>query len=478
MNGDLKISRESMQHKLDKLTALERIKLLFDEDTFVEIEGLVANKNSGVVTGYGTINGRLVYAYSIDYNINGGAINKINSKKICNLIDMSGKMGAPLVQIYDSIGGELSENLNIFNCYGSIINRNAKLSGVIPQISLVCGSCTGLLALSAAMSDFTVMVKDQAEVYINDPEDIIESQGEYISIEMYGQSKHCSNIGNVQIVADNEKESINMVRKIVSYLPSNNIELPYSDLDVNENLSANIDNVVNEYNIDGIIEYLCDKESIIEINKDVSEKLRTFLGKIHGMTVGILANSDDNNGLTIKDLNKITKLVKVCDCFNISIISLVNCEGFIKNLEEEKNGILLEAAKALATISQASVPKVSLIYGTSYGAIYTMLAGKGISFDVVYAWPNSKICITKPDKLLKIVYRKEILSSEVPIKKEEEIIKDRINNITNPYSAAEEGYVDDIILPDETRARISNALEMLQSKREVNYPKKHGSILI
>lgn len=473
MGETLKVHDKSIQHNLVKLAAIERVKLLFDEDSFVEMEGLVANKSSGVTIGYGTVNGRLVYAYSID----GGAINKINSKKICNIIDMAGKMGAPLVQIYDSIGGELSEDLNIFNCYGDIINRNAKLSGVIPQMSIVCGTCTGLLALSAAISDFTVMVNGQAEVYVNEPEDIMKNEGKYVDVDMYGYSKHCANIGNAQIVVEDEKESMLMVRKILWYLPSNNIELPYKDSNIIESLyPINDDN--SECSLEKIIDHLCDKESSIEINKDLSQGVKTFLGKINGMVVGIVGNSENNNKLTIRDLNKIIKLVKICDCFNISIISLVNCEGFMESLKEEMGGILLEAAKTLAIISQSTVPKISLIYGSCYGAIYTMLAGKQSSFDIVYAWPSSRICVTKPEKLLKIIYREDILASEIPSKKEEEIIKGNTDGITSPHKAAEEGYIDDIILPNETRNKISNALEMLQSKRELSYPKKHGSVLI
>ncbi|WP_051542046.1 carboxyl transferase domain-containing protein [Clostridium lundense] len=473
MSENLKVHDKLIQHNLVKLTSVERIKLLFDEDSFVELEGLVANKSSGVIIGYGTVNGRLVYAYSID----GGAINKINSKKICNIIDMAVKMGAPLVQIYESIGGELSEDLNIFNCYGDIINRNAKLSGVIPQMSIICGTCTGLLALSAAISDFTVMVSGQAEVYINEPEDIIKNEGKYVDIDMYGYSKHCANIGNAQIIAQDEKEGIAITREILSYLPSNNIELPYKDSDIIESLDL-INDENGQYSLEKILGHLCDKESIIEVNKDLSQGMKTFIGKINGSVVGIVGNSENNNKLTIKDFNKITKLIKICDCFNISIISLVNCEGFMESLEEETGGILLEGAKTLALISQATIPKISLIYGSCYGAIYTMLAGKGSSFDIVYAWPSSRICVTRPEKLLKIIYREDILASEIPSKKEEEIIKGNIDNITSPHKAADEGYVDDIILPNETRNKISNALEMLQSKRELSYPKKHGSVLI
>lgn len=477
MIENLKVYKESIKHNIMKLTALERIKLIFDKETFVEIEGLVAKKSSGVITGYGTINGKLVYAYSIDYSVKGGAINKINSKKICNIMDMAGKMGAPLVQIYDSIGTEISEYLNILTCYGDMINKNAKLSGVIPQIAIVCGPCTGLLALSAAMSDFIVMVNGQAEVYISEQEDIIKNEGKYVDEGIYDNKKYYGNIGNAQIVVQDEKEGIDTVRKLLSYLPSNNIELPYRDLDIVDNLSA-IDNGVGEYKLDEIIEHLCDKKNVIEINKDLSENVRTFIVKINGMVAGIIGNSEEANTLTIKDLNKITKLVKICNCFNISIVSLVNCEGLRESLEEQKNGILFEAAKMLSAISQATIPKIALIYGSSFGSIYNMLAGKGTSFDVVYAWPNSKICVTKPDKLLKIIYREDILSSEIPIKKEEEIIKENIDNVISPYRAAEDGYVDDIILPNETRTSISNALEMLQSKREISYPKKHGSGLI
>ncbi|KAJ49409.1 carboxyl transferase, partial [Clostridium tetanomorphum DSM 665] len=202
------------------------------------------------------------------------------------------------------------------------------------------------------------------------------------------------------------------------------------------------------------------------------------LGSINGTVVGIAASSHLNNKLTIKDLSKITKFIKVCNCFNISFISLINCEGFLENLEQEKDGILLEATKTLAAICQASIPKVALIYGTCYGAIYTILAGKGITFDIVYAWPNSQICITNPEKLIKILYKEDILSSELPIEKERQILKSSINDVTSPYRAAEEGYIDDIILPEEMRQRIFSAIDMLQSKREIKYPKKHNSSLI
>ena len=478
--GDSKIE---MQHNLRKMTARERLQFILDEGSFIEIGALVQNNGAGVVTGYGTVDGKLVYIYSQDYTVEGGAINIANSNKVCNIMDMAGKMGAPLIQIFDSVGAKLSEGLDILTSYANILKRNAKLSGVVPQISVVAGPCFGIAALSATMSDFTIMVEDSSELAISSNQKLTKEEEQYIDSKMYSSAENCSENGSIQIIAKNDVAALKMVKKILGYIPSNNMEaaplgIGVSNLNVlNSNFNEMAKNeAVNSYEV---MKALADKDSVIELNSGWERSIITCLTKINGITVGIIANAEKKLvNLNIRISEKVSRFVKVCDCYNIPILSIVDTSGFIVNLKEEQDGLSFHASKMIYALVEATVPKVSLIIGEAYGAGYLTLASKALAFDVSYAWPTAKISVTEPETLIKTLYKDEIIQAEHPKLKEQEIICKYIDEVTSPYKAAEKGIIDDIIMPSETKQRIFASIDMLYSKREIKYPKKHGSTLI
>lgn len=478
--GDFKIN---MQHNLHKMTARERVQYIIDEGSFIELGALVGNNGAGVVTGYGTVHGKLVYIYSQDYTLDGGAVNIANSDKICNVMDMSIKMGAPLIQIFDSVGAKLSEGLDILTSYAAILKRSAKLSGVVPQIAVIAGPCMGIAALSATMSDFTIMVNNSSQLGISSNKKLTEKEMKYIDSAMYASADSCSENGNIQIVATNEAAAFTILKKILEYIPSNNMEMApmgieASNLNVlNNSLNEMVNNeIINSYEV---MISISDEDSVIELNNTWEPSIITCLAKINGLTIGIITNDGKiRSNLNIRISEKISRFVKICDCYNIPILSIVDTEGFVVSLKEEQNGLSLHASKMIYALIEATVPKVSLIIGKACGAGYLALASKEVAFDVSYAWPNAKISVTEPEALIRILYKDEIAQAENPKLKEEEMILKYIEEVTSPYRAAEKGIIDDIIMPSETKQRIFASLDMLYSKREIKYPKKHGSTLI
>jgi methylmalonyl-CoA decarboxylase subunit alpha len=471
------------QHNLNKLTARERIGVLLDEGTFIEIGSLVEKNGGGVITGYGTIKGRLVYVFSQDYTVEGGSVYAANGKKIVRIMEMAMKMGAPIVQIFDSVGAKISNGMEALGVYGCIIKKNAELSGVVPQIAVVAGACTGLAAVSAAMSDFTIMVESSGELYLNSPEKIGQQEIKYVDIDMYGDALNSSKNGTAQLTAKDDKEALEVVRKIFEYVPSNNIELaPISHSEMLNTTDSRIDEVAKEENYDiyEIVNLIGDKDSLLEINGNFRPEVLTGLMKINGLTIGIIASDkiENNEGICIRALDKLTRFVKLCNCFNIPILSLVDTKGFIVSMDEEKRGLVLAVSKLIYTLAEAKVPKLSLIIGEAYGSAYIALASKEAAFDVTYAWPSAKLALVEPEGLIKALHREEILEAENPSEKEAELVKQYKDEITNPYMAAASGYIDDIILPSESRIRLFGVFDMLQSKREISYPKKHGSVLV
>lgn len=478
--GDSKIE---MQHNLHKTTARERLLFILDEGSFIEIGTLVRENGAGVITGYGTVDEKLVYIYSQDYTVDGGALNISNSNKICNIMDMAIKMGAPLIQVFDSVGAKLSEGLDILSSYASILKRNAKLSGVVPQIAVIAGPCSGIAALSATMSDFTIMVKESGELAISSSENLTKEEEKYVQTKMYSSADKCSENGSIQIVAESDAEAFKIVKKILAYIPSNNMETPEVcletyDLNIQNNKLNEMINseIVNSYEV---MMALTDDDSIIEFNSKWEPSIITCLSKINGITVGVITNGEEKPlNLNTRILEKISRLVKICDCYNIPILSIVDTNGFAVSLKEEQNGLSFHASKMIYALVEATVPKVSLIVGKAYGAGYLALASKEVAFDVSYAWPTAEISLTEPETLLKILHKDEIVQAENPKIKEKELILKYIDEVTSPYRAAEKGIIDDIIMPSETKQRIFSSIDMLQSKREIKYPKKHGSTLV
>jgi acetyl-CoA carboxylase carboxyltransferase component len=472
-------------NKVDSLVhiARERIGLIIDDGSFIEIGALIRSDGAGVITGYGTVSGKLVYIYSQDSTLDGGAVNTFNSNKICNIMDMAIRMGAPLIQVFDSVGAKLSEGLDILSSYAGILKRNAKLSGVVPQIAVIAGPCSGIAALSATMSDFTIMVENSGELAISSNKVLTKEEEKYVDTKMYSSSSNCSQNGSIQIVAKNDVVAFEIVKKILGYIPSNNMEkaplgVESSDLNHTNNSLNEMFNseIINSYEV---MMSLIDEDSIVELNNNWENSIITCLAKINGITVGIIANVKNQcASLNIRISEKISRFVKICDCYNIPILSIVDTNGFVVSLEEEQNGLSFHASKMIYALVEATVPKVSLIVGKAYGAGYLVLGSKELVFDVSYAWPTAKISVTEPETLIKILHKDEIIGAENPKLKEKELVLQYIDEITSPYRAAENGIVDDVIMPSETKQRIFASIDMLYSKREVKYPKKHGSTLI
>ena len=478
--GDSKIE---MQHNLHKNTARERLQFILDEGSFIEIGALVQNNGAGVITGYGTVEGKLVYIYSQDYTVDGGAINVVNSNKICNVMDMAVKMGAPLIQVFDSVGAKLSEGLDVLTSYGRVLRKNAKLSGVVPQIAVIAGPCLGIAALSATMSDFTIMIDGSSELSISSSKKLAKEEEKYVDSKMYSSPTKCSENGSVQIVAANDIEAFKTVKKILSYIPSNNMEnAPIGKKSSNLNgLNSKLDEMANSEDVSSyeVMMSLADADSIIELNNSWEPSIITSLAKINGITVGIIANEQKYPiSLSIRISEKISRFVKICDCYNIPILSIVDTKGFIVSLTEEQSGLSLHISKMIYALIEATVPKVSLIIGEAYGTGYLALASKEVAFDIAYAWPTAKISVTEPETLIKLLYKDEIIQADNPKIKEQEVILKYMDEVTSPYKAAQKGIIDDIIIPSETKQRIFASLDMLHSKREIKYPKKHGSTLI
>ncbi len=459
------------QHLKGKLGARERINYLLDEGSFVEIDTFI--KNSRVVCGYGTIGGALVYLYSEDYTKNGGSMNMASATKISHIMELSLKMGAPLIQLMDSVGGDLQEGLDILNAYCKILKYNSSLSGVVPQISVVLGPCTGMAAVSAAISDFTILA-GQGTLYLSSPKDIMKEEKRFIEEENYGKAK----IGSVQFKRDKEEEGLDLVKKLIEYFPANNLDNGHDNIEsYKEFIIEELDNMANknEVDIDKLLSLVLDDNTRIDMDADITEKVIVAMGKVNGMSLGVIAFKDEL--LEKKSIEKITKNIKLWNAFNVPMVFFTQGRGFEAMIKDE-NSLAFDVAKMTFALSEATVPKVSILIGEAYGAALGILANKNLGFDVVYAWPNCKVAITEGSKIIRSLYEEEIVSSENPKYKEEKLIKENIEKVTDIYKAAEAGLIDDILIPRETRAKVFMAMDMLRSKREIKHPRKHGSMFL
>ncbi|WP_163195371.1 acyl-CoA carboxylase subunit beta [Clostridium thermarum] len=473
--------KDSIQHSNGKMTARERIEYLIDKDSFVELGLLSKGNGGGVLTGYGTINGSLVYIYSQDITVNGGIMNKSNSEKILNIMNLALKMGAPLIHILDSVGGDINEGMSILSSYGAILNLQSKMSGVIPQISLVCGPCTGAAAISACLSDITIMTK-VAELYINSSERIEKQSRTYTEGSKYATAEVGARSGSVQLIADNDKDGLDKIKSTLSYIPRNNRQLmSFEASTMDEVIKNDIDTLYCEgkATYKEILTYIADDNSVFEIDNCMGTDLYTCFIKLRGLSLGVIAtDSSRAQGLNIKDCEKAVKFIKLCNAFNISILSLVDCKGFIGSAEEEAKGLSLYAAKLVYALVEANVPKVALIIGNSLGAGHMAFASKDTTFDLTFALPYATICPADPSEMVRYLHGEEIILSDNPKLKEDELLKKFIEKEASALKAAEDGHIDDVIKPSEARITLLRSFDMLQSKRELRYPRKHGSVLI
>jgi acetyl-CoA carboxylase carboxyltransferase component len=468
--GEAKIKK---QHDSNKLTARERINALLDAGSFVEIDAFVSHRctefgmdaveapGEGVVTGYGTVDGRLVYVYSQDFTVIGGSLGEMHAKKICKVMDMAAKMGAPIIGMNDSGGARIQEGIDALSGFGEIFFRNTVNSGVIPQISIIMGPCAGGAVYSPAITDFIFMVDKTSKMFITGPQVIQSVTGEEVTAEDLGGSKiHASKSGVCHFASSSDEECIAEVRKLLSYLPSNNLEeAPYVEpTDVINRLSEKLttivpDNPNSAYDVKEVIAEIVDNGEFFEVHKDFAKNIVVGYARMNGYSVGIVANQPKvkAGSLDIDASDKAARFIRTCDSFNIPIITLTDTPGYFPGVDQEQGGIIRHGA-------------------------YIAMSSKHLDTDVVMAWPTAEIAVMGAEGAANIIFKNDIASSDDPIATRADKVQEYRNKFATPFVAAQRGYVDDVIEPDSTRPRIIAALEMLQSKRDSRPAKKHGNL--
>lgn len=493
--GEAKVKK---QHEAGKKTARERIAALLDEGSFIEVDAFVEHRSNefnmpetkaaceGVVTGYGTVDGRLVFVYSQDFTVIGGSLGEMHAKKICKIMDMAEKMGAPIIAMNDSGGARIQEGIAALSGFGEIFRRNTHLSGVIPQISVIMGPCAGGAVYSPAITDFIFMVEKTSQMFITGPAVIKSVTGEDVTgEELGGANAQASKSGVAHFTAKDEDECIAQIKKLISYLPSNNLEdapteIPADEINrLSDRLTAIVPDEPNKaYDVKEVIAELVDSNSFMEVQSEFAKNIVIGFARMNGMTVGIVANQPNvmAGSLDVNSSDKVARFVRFLDSFNIPIITLTDVPGYLPGVHEEHNGIIRHGAKLLYAYSEATVPKINVIMRKAYGGAYIAMSSKHLGADAVFAWPTAEIAVMGPEGAANIIFKNDIAQSDDPIKTRAEKIQEYRDKFANPYEAAKLGFVDDVIEPDSTRPRIIAALEMLASKRETRPSKKHGNI--
>ena len=482
-------ARIKAQHDKGKNTARERIDLLLDENSFVEIDRFTANSENAipgdsVIVGTGTINGNNICVYSQNFTVMGGSLSKVAANKICKIMDIAISTGCPMIGIIDSGGARIQEGVHSLVGYGSIFTKNVRSSGVIPQISVIVGPSAGGATYSPAITDFIFMVKDMGQMYITGPDVVKQVTGEDTTHEELGGSEsHMTKSGVCHFIYNSEIDCFNNVKKLLDYLPQNNQEsvqdIKVSEPELNENLSDILPENSNlPYDMNLIINNIIDKNLFMEVQKDYAKNIIIGFAKIGGINIGLIAQQPNHLAgvIDIKASEKAARFIRFCDAFNIPLISLVDVPGFLPGLDQEHNGIIRRGAKLLYAYAEATVPKISIIIRKAYGGAYIVMSSKSLLSDLNYAWPSAEVAVMGPEAAIKILYRKELKSSKNPKKLENELLEKYKQEVMTPYTLAENGYIEDLILPDETRQTIINSLKILENKREILPPKKHGNI--
>ena len=486
------------QHEAGKLTARERLEKLFDQDSFVEVDAFVETRaidfdmqnkkvpGDGVVTGYGTIDGRPVFASSQDFTVIGGSLGEAHARKITKVMDMAMKVGAPFISINDSGGARIEEGIDALSGYGEIFFRNTLASGVIPQISVIMGPCAGGAVYSPAITDFVFMVDKTSYMFITGPQVIKSVTGEDVTFETLGGAEvHNAKSGVAHFINSNEEECLKEIRRLISFLPDNNLadsELRPVNDDLNrieEGLLDLIpDNSNKPYDIKDIITKVLDSGDFMEVQKYFAQNIVVGFGRMNGKTVGIIANQPQVMAgvLDVNSADKGARFIRFCDSFNIPLVTFTDTAGYLPGTGQEYSGVIRHGAKLLYAFSEATVPKINVIVRKAYGGAYIAMNSKHLGADVVFAWPSAEIAVMGPDGAANIIFRKEIAAAEDAIAAREQKIEEYRSKFSNPYIAAARGYVDDVIDPATTRGRIINSLEMLAGKRENRPAKKHGNI--
>ncbi|MBW3518510.1 acyl-CoA carboxylase subunit beta [Flavobacterium sp. NKUCC04_CG] len=489
--------RIETQHSKGKLTARERIAYLLDEGSFEEVGMLVTHRTTdfgmdkeiyygdGVVTGYGTIHGRLVYIFAQDFTVFGGALSETHAEKICKIMDMALKMGAPMIGLNDSGGARIQEGVRSLGGYADIFFRNVQASGVIPQISAIMGPCAGGAVYSPAMTDFTMMVEGSSYMFVTGPSVVKTVTNETVtSEELGGASTHSTKSGVAHTTSENDVVCLEDIKKLLSYLPQNNTESPaLLPITLNEEYRDQLNHIVPEsankpYDMKAVIDGIIDEDSFFEIHKDYAENIVVGFARLGGRSIGIIANNPMflAGCLDVNSSVKAARFTRFCDAFNIPLLVLVDVPGFLPGTDQEWNGIIVHGAKLLYALSEATVPRVTVITRKAYGGAYDVMNSKHIGADLNFAWPNAEIAVMGAKGASEIIFKKEISEASDPAAKLAEKEAEYAEKFATPYRAAQRGFIDEVILPHETRRKLIKAFAMLENKVVDTPKRKHGNI--
>jgi len=489
--------RIAAQHEKGKKTARERIEALLDPGTFVELDAFVEHRctdlgmqgveapGEGVVIGYGTINGRLVYIFAQDFTVIGGSLGEMHAAKICKAMDMATKVGCPCIGINDSGGARIQEGVDALSGYGDIFYRNTQASGVIPQISVIMGPCAGGAVYSPALTDFVFMTEGTSNMFITGPQVIKTVTGEDVSAEeLGGATVHAEVSGVAHFKCKDEDSTLQSIRRLLSFLPQNNLEDPplveTSDdpARIDTDLGSIIPDSPNKpYDVRLVIDRVVDSGDFLEVQPDYARNIVIGFARLAGRTVGIIANQPSVMAgvLDINASDKASRFIRFCDAFNIPLVTFTDTSGYLPGVEQEHGGVIRHGAKLLYAYSEATVPKMTVILRKAYGGAYIAMCSKHLGADQVFAWPGAEIAVMGPEGAANIIFKKEIESAADPAAVRSQKIEEYKNNFANPYKAAMRGYVDDVIDPALTRGRLCSALSMLLGKRQQGPARKHGN---
>jgi acetyl-CoA carboxylase carboxyltransferase component len=490
--------RVDVQHAKGKLTARERLEILLDEGTFQEIDSLVEHRcrdfgmdqnvipGDGVVTGHGLINGRPVFCFAQDFTVYGGSLGEMHGLKICKVLDMAMKTGAPVIGLNDSGGARIQEGVASLGSYAEIFFRNVRASGIIPQISIIMGPCAGGAVYSPAITDFVIMVDKTAHMFITGPEVIKTVTNEEVSFEeLGGASTHATLSGVTHFTATDDEDALELTRNLVSHLPQNNLETtpvkPTNDPSSRE--CGNLQNIVpndsqKPYDVIDVISEIVDDGAFLEVQADFAQNIVIGYARLDGHTVGIVGNQPKYLAgcLDIDASVKAARFIRFCDAFNIPLLTLVDVPGFLPGANQEWGGIIRHGAKLLYAYSEATVPKLTVIMRKAYGGAYDVMCSKHIRGDYNIAWPTAQLAVMGADGAVQIIHRNRIKTATNPEQERERLVEEYGELFANPYKAASLGYIDDVVEPRETRAKLCKALEMLLDKQEDRPARKHGNI--
>jgi len=490
--------RVDAQRAKGKLTARERLDLLLDPGSFVETDPFVEHRTSefgmdkkripgdGVVTGWGTIDGRTVFVFSQDFTVFGGSLGEMHANKIVKIMDLAMKVGAPVIGLNDSGGARIQEGVISLGGYAEIFFRNVLASGVVPQISAVLGPCAGGAVYSPAMTDFIVMAKGTSYMFITGPEVIKAVTQEDVTFEgLGGAMAHAEKSGVAHFATEDERVALRTIRRLLSYLPSNNVDDPpvLASEDDPTRMDSELATIVPKepdkpYDMTDVITRVVDRGSWLEVHEHWARNIVIGFARIQGRPIGVVGNQPKvlAGTLDIDSSIKAARFVRFCDCFNIPLLTFVDVPGFLPGTAQEYGGIIRNGAKLLFAFSEATVPKVTVITRKAYGGAYDVMCSKHIRGDFNFAWPSAELAVMGPEGAVSIIFKKEIEDAKDPRKREAELVREYRERFANPYVAAKMGYLDDVIEPGETRPRVANAFAVLRTKRESRPPKKHGNI--